>query len=232
MVQIKGWQKNTLIDYPPYTSSTVFLGNCNFRCGYCHNPELVVNHHLIPNISEKEILDYLKAKKQWIDAVCITGGEPTMHKDLPDFIKKLKEIGLLVKLDTNGSNPEMLKNLIEQMLIDSVSMDIKANLENYEKVVELKVNKENIEKSIELIKNSGIDYEFRTTVIPGLVGKKELFLIGKWLKGSKKFSIQNFRNRMPTIKKEMQEIAPYSKEELKELAELVKPFFDKVEIKD
>jgi len=231
-IPIKGWQKTSLIDYSPYTASVIFLGGCSFRCSYCHNPDLVLNFDKIPDIDVNEVIDHLKSKKKWIDGVCITGGEPTIHKDLPLFISKFKELGLKVKLDTNGTNPMMIKELIDKKLIDYIAMDIKNILEKYKQIVIVDIDKEKIKESVSIIKNSGIDYEFRCTAIPGLVGKKEIFLISRWLNGAKRFCIQQFRADMPLINKEMQKLNPYSKEELNELAETAKPFFEKVEVRD
>ena len=232
MVAIKGWQKNSLIDYSPYTASVIFLGGCNFRCSYCHNPDLVLNFNKIPDIDVNEVINYLKSKKNWIDGVCITGGEPCLYKDLPLFISKLKEIGMKIKLDTNGANPLMIKELIDSKLVDYIAMDIKNSLEDYEKVAVVHVDKEKIKESVNLIRNSGIDYSFRTTVIPGLVGKKEIFLIGKWLNGSKKFVIQNFRSDRGLIDDKLKGVKPYSKEDLNEMASAIKPFFEKVEVRE
>ncbi|MBR9691445.1 anaerobic ribonucleoside-triphosphate reductase activating protein [Candidatus Woesearchaeota archaeon] len=232
MVTIKGWQKTSLIDYSPYTASVIFTGGCSFNCGYCHNPELVVHHSAIDDIKEKDILDYLKQKKMWVDGVCITGGEPTIHPDLPKLIDKIKKIGMNVKLDTNGSNPPIIEELLRRKLVDYFAMDIKNVLDKYDDVAGVKVDKEKIKKSIDLIKNSGVDHEFRTTVVPGLVGKKEIFLIGKMLKGSKKFVIQNFRGTRPLIDSKMQEIKPYSMEQLEEMKEIASEYFEKVEVRN
>ena len=232
MVLIKGWQKTSLIDFSPYTASVIFTGGCNFRCPFCHNPELVLHFNAIEDIDEKEVLGYLELKKNWIDGVCITGGEPTIYPDLPEFISKIRKIGTRVKLDTNGSNPDMLKELIKKKLIDYIAMDIKSDLDNYSKIAGVNVDITNIKQSINLIRNSGIDHEFRTTVIPGLVGKKEVFKIGKLLKGSKKYVIQNFRGTKPVIGKELQGLKSYSKEELGDMKEIVKDYFDDVEIRD
>jgi len=230
-IPIKGWNKTCLIDYSPYVASVIFLGGCNFRCGYCHNPDLVLNSSKIPDVNVSEIIDYLKGKKEWVDGVCITGGEPTLCKDLPLFISELKKIGMKVKIDTNGSNPLMIKELIDAKSVDYIAMDIKNSLEEYEKVAVVHVDKEKIKESISIIKDSGIDYEFRCTVIPGLVGKKEISLIAKWLEGSKKFVIQNFRSDKGLIDERLKEVKSYSKEDLGEMAETTKPFFEKVEVK-
>ncbi len=231
-IPIKGWQKTSLIDFSPYTVSVIFLGGCSFRCDYCHNPDLVLNFNKIPDIDVNEVIEYLKSKKKWIDGVCITGGEPTIYKDLPEFVSKFKEIGMKIKLDTNGTNPLMIKELIEAKLVDYIAMDIKTVLEEYEKVTVVNVDKDKIKESIDLIRNSSVDYEFRTTLIPGIVGKKEIFLIGKWLEGSKKFVIQNFRGTREIIENKLKDLQGYSKDELNEIVEEIKSFFEKVEVRD
>ena len=228
---IKGWQKTSVIDYEPYIASVLFTGSCNFRCGYCQNPDLVLNHEKIDNIPEEEVLDYLEKKKAWIDGVCITGGEPTMHKALPEFIKKIKNLGFRVKLDTNGTNPEMLEYLIKNKLLDYIAMDIKSSLEKYDSVAGVSVDKDAIKKSVELIKNSGLDYEFRTTVLSGIVGREELIEIAKWLKNSKRFVIQNFRGDRPLIDNKMQRVSAYTEEQLNEFKSLLTDYFQDVKIR-
>jgi pyruvate formate lyase activating enzyme len=231
MIPIKGFVKTSLVDFTPYTSSTIFLAGCNFRCRYCHNPDIVLNYNSIKDIKEEEVLNYIEGKKQWVDGVCISGGEPTLYPELIDFASRLKEKGFLVKIDTNGTNPGLLKGMIEKKLVDRIAMDIKANLDKYDEVAEVNVDKDKIQKSIELIRNSGIEYEFRTTVIPGIVGKKEIFLIGKWLKGSKRFAIQNFRGGVNLIDNNLKEMKGYSKEELDEMKKIASEYFDEVEIR-
>jgi len=229
---IKGWQKTSLIDYPPYTSSVIFLGGCNFRCSFCHNPDLVIDHHKVKDIKPEKIIEHLKTKKKWIDGVCITGGEPTLYYDLYEFIYKLKKEGFLIKLDTNGTNPDYLKYLIDNKLVDYIAMDIKAPLEKYDYVVETKTDKESIKKSVEIIKNSGIDYEFRTTAVPDLLNKDDFLKIGKWLKGSKRYCIQQFRNSRKLIDKGLEKSEPYSSEELQEFANKLNTYFDNIEVKN
>jgi pyruvate formate lyase activating enzyme len=225
---IKGLQKQTLIDYPDKIACTIFTFGCNFRCGFCHNPELVVDDGR-PEIKEEEILDFLEKRKGFLDAICITGGEPTLNKDLPNFIRKIKEIGYFIKLDTNGTNPNMLKELIAKNLIDYIAMDIKAPLEKYDAVTNSKVKKEDIEKSVELIKKFP-NYEFRTTVVPGLFNEEDALKIGKWLKGSKKFYIQQFRG-IKTLDKNFVNKKSFSKGELEKFCNIMKPFFEKCEIR-
>jgi pyruvate formate lyase activating enzyme len=147
----------------------------------------------MPNVDIKNIIEHLKSRHDWIDGVCVTGGEPTLHVALPQLLSEIKKLGFLIKLDTNGTNPKMLKQLIDKKLVDYIAMDIKAPLENYEDVVKTKVEKNNIKESVEIIRKSGIDYEFRTTVVPKLIKKDDIKRIGEWLKGSKMYCIQQFR---------------------------------------
>jgi pyruvate formate lyase activating enzyme len=221
---IKGLQKLTLIDYPGKVACTIFTFGCNFRCRYCHNPELVFDDGTKP-IEEGEIFKFLSERKGFLDGVCVTGGEPTLHKDLPHFLAKIKGMGFLTKLDTNGTNPKMLKHLIDGGLLDYIAMDIKAPLEKYEKVVRVKVNEENIKRSINLIRESGIDYEFRTTLVPELLNKDDILAIGRWLQGAKRFYIQQFRG-IKTLDKNFVSKKPYSEEELEELCDILKPFVE------
>jgi len=229
---IGGLQKSTLIDYPKKVVATVFTLGCNFNCSFCHNPELVDLKKIKqqPRIEEEIFFNFLKSRKNLLDGVCITGGEPTIQTDLIDFIKKIKEEDFLVKLDTNGSNPRVIKELLKQGLLDFIAMDIKSSAEKYQEAVGCKINLENIQKSIDLIQQSKIEYEFRTTIVPGLIDKKEIEKIGKWLNGSKSFSLQQFRKEK-TLDKSFQKIMPYPDEELKEMAEIAKPYFDKVELR-
>ena len=231
-----GLQKLTLIDYPGRLAATVFLTGCNFRCPWCYSSELVLpekirNH---PKISEKEFFDFLKERKGLLEAVVVCGGEPTIYKELPGFIKKIKKLGYLIKLDTNGSNPEVLKNLINKKLIDYVAMDIKAPLKNqrprtkkqkYDKVTGVRTVLSKIKKSIEVIKNSGIDYEFRTTVVPVLHKKEDILQIAREISPAKKYYLQNFRPEK-TINPKFEKIKPYPQEYLLEIQKAISPFFE------
>ncbi len=228
-MEIKGLQKMSLIDYPGKMSAVVFLGGCNFRCPFCHNPELVENSGL-PTIEEKRVLGFLETRKKWLDGVVVTGGEPCLNPRLPEFVNKIKEMGFLVKLDTNGSNPRMLEQLVKGSL-DFVSMDIKAPLGKYGEVAGVDVNVKDIEKSVDVIRSSGLEYEFRTTVVPGLVGRRDVVEIGKWLKGSEKYCIQQFRPSK-TLDSRFQKVGPYTKRELNEIAESVRAFFKNVVVRD
>jgi len=227
---IKGLQEFTLIDYPGKVACTIFTFGCNFRCKYCHNPELIFDNGT-PEIPENQILKFLEERKSLLDGVCITGGEPTLHSDLPEFIFKIKKMGLLVKLDTNGTNSEMLKKLIEKKLIDYIAMDIKAPLEKYDKAIGTTVSKKEIQESIDLIQKSGIDYEFRSTILPILHSEEDLIKIGKWLKDSKKFCLQNFVPSK-TLERKFKKEKGFSPKKLQRFSELLKPYFEKVEIRE
>lgn len=178
-LKIGGFKKQSLIDYPGNISSVIFTQGCNFRCGYCHNPNLVLAQRFEKTFRESIILDYLKQKNRLLDAVCITGGEPTLHKSLPAFIKNVKNLGLKVKLDTNGTNPTMLQHLLGENLIDFVAMDIKHLLETakYKQVAGHCFSQNMltlIKQSIQLLQNTHIDYEFRTTVIKNIHTPKDI----------------------------------------------------------
>ncbi len=229
-ISIKGVQKTSLIDYPKKICSVIFMSRCNFRCPYCHNPELVFNE-VKKDIDPKEILEFLEKKKKWIDGVCITGGEPTLHKGLADFIREIKKKGFSVKLDTNGALPSVIEKLLKEKLIDYIAMDIKAPLDKYEKAAGAKVDMKAIQKSISIIMDSDVDYEFRTTVVPELFDEKDAESIGKWLKGAKKFCIQQFRNIDRTLDSKFQDTGTYSTKRLKDFKKILSPYIKKVEVR-
>lgn len=188
---IGGIQKTTLVDFPQKVAAIVFTQGCNFRCGYCHNSELL-NFDLKPKYITEEFFEFLKARKGKLDGVVITGGEPTIQSGLYDFVKEIKLLGFAVKLDTNGTNPQIIRKLLKANLLDYVAMDIKAPIEKYEEIVGVKVNKEDILESINLIKSIGIDYEFRTTVVKSQLSFDDFEKIGQMLKGAKRYYLQKF----------------------------------------
>jgi len=190
---IKSVQKLTLIDFPKVIACSVFLFGCNFRCPYCQNPELIIGPKE-PSVSLEEFFNFLKRRTGLIEGVCITGGEPTINRDLPLFIIKVKELGFKVKLDTNGSNPSMLEDLIERGLLDYVAMDVKAPPYKYDVLAGVKVDEKKIKESVEVVKSSNIDYEFRITIPPGFFTVRDIIEMGKWLKGSKKLYVQEFNS--------------------------------------
>lgn len=203
---IKGYEKLSLVDYDLKLSTTIFFGGCNFRCPFCHNSSLVINPNQSDDIAFSEILEHLKKRRGVIDAVTFTGGEPTLFKDLKSYIKQVKELGFLVKLDTNGTSPYILKELLKENLLDYIAMDIKNSLEKYPMTVNGYVNLENICESIKIIMNSSINYEFRTTVIKEFHDVNDMLSIANLLKGAKKMRIQKFIPSENCIDKTLHEV--------------------------
>lgn len=228
---IKGIQKTSMVDYPGKIAATIFTDKCNFRCHFCYNVDLVLNYEKMPEISQQEILDFLEKRKKWLDGVCITGGEPTLHKGIIDFIKKIKSLGLLVKFDTNGTNPEMLNELIDGKLVDYVAMDIKASKENYERATNSKADIKAIQKSIDLLKQGKVEYEFRTTIVPKFFDKNEAKKIAEWLKGSKKYALQQFMEKKDMLDNSLKNTKPYFNKDFEEFKKILEPYFDVVEIR-
>ena len=190
---ICGFNKLTMVDYDGKMSATIFLGACNFRCPFCHNSSLVLNPNDNEKISFNEIYDYLRKRRGILEAVCITGGEPTLYPDLFEMIKEIKELGYLVKLDTNGTNPAIVKELYKEGLIDYVAMDIKNSYTKYPITTGKKsIDKEPIKESIEFLINSGIDYEFRTTIVKELHTIDDMKEIALMIKGAKRYYLQQF----------------------------------------
>lgn len=236
-MQIASLQKLSLIDFPGRLACTIFLCGCNFKCGFCHNPELVLPEGRIREIHESDILDFLKKRKKYLDGVCITGGEPLVNKDILKFLEKIKELNYLVKLDTNGSNPKLLKELIDKKLIDFVALDIKSDNESYDLLCGVEVDLKKIEESIKIIAESGVDHEFRTTVVRGFHSKENLKMVGEWLVriiGGKptKFCIQNFIPRQgKLVDDKFEKISSFENSELEEMKNSVSDYFNKVEIR-
>lgn len=235
---IGGLQNLTLIDYPGKVACAVFTVGCNFRCHFCHNPELVkydmndTNAARTTRISEPEFFEFLKSRQGLLDAVCVTGGEPTLHRDLPEFIKKIKALGFFVKLDTNGTNPEMLTALVKEKLIDYIAMDVKTNFKNYGEVTGAGVNAETIKESIKTIMESGLDYEFRTTVVPGLHTEDDLSEIAEFIRGAKRYYLQQFRPGEKILGEKYRTVKPYPPEFLAGIREKIKSFFEICEVRD
>ncbi|MDP1884752.1 MAG: anaerobic ribonucleoside-triphosphate reductase activating protein [Candidatus Moranbacteria bacterium] len=194
-----GFQKLTLLDYPGKIAATVFTVGCSFRCPFCHNPELVDLRLAHNEESEKEFFEFLAKRKGKLEGICITGGEPTIQPDIIEFIKKIKKEGFLVKLDSNGTRPDVLKKLFDQGLLDYVAMDIKSSLDNYDKVTGSKVDKDRIRISVNLIMNSGIPYEFRTTAVPGLHTEEDFDEIAKWISGARNYYLQEYREEQKIL---------------------------------
>ncbi|MEZ0337931.1 MAG: anaerobic ribonucleoside-triphosphate reductase activating protein [Aquificaceae bacterium] len=230
MFRIGGFQKFTLIDYPAKVACIVFTQGCNFRCRYCYNVELVLPEKYGPLIEVEEVLTFLESRRGMLEGVVITGGEPTIQKGLEKFIERVKALGYSVKLDTNGSKPQVIKELIDKGLVDYIAMDVKAPLYKYEEVCGVKVDTERILESIELIKSSSVDYEFRTTVVREQLTPEDIRAIGELIRGSKRYYLQKF---IPgkTLDPEFSSKSTYSKEEFERIKDSIKGYVKEIGIR-
>ena len=227
-MKICGLNKTTLLDYPGCVSATIFVGGCNFRCPFCHNGDLVLCSDELPKYREEEIFSFLEKRRNVLEGVCVTGGEPTLYNELPEFIKKIKALGYKVKLDTNGSNPKMLKELVREKLVDYVAMDIKAPAYNYDKVCGVLVNIEKIKESVDFLKEKIVLYEFRTTVVDKLHCKEDIIEIGKWLVGAENYYLQNYQE---TDKNLSHGFSSMDEAKLMELKEELKNYVENVKVR-
>ncbi len=226
-MQINGFEGVSLVDYPGKVCSIIYTSPCNFKCAFCHNPLLVtVNNDVLDTDA---ILVDLAERSGFIEGVTITGGEPTLQLDLPQFAAALKSLNLFVKLDTNGYRPQALKELMDKKLIDYIAMDIKAAPEKYSEACGVKVDLEKIKESAAMIMGSGIDYEFRTTVVPGYVDMEDAHKIGSMVNGAKRFTVQQYDNTK-TYDPGMKNTAPYPEKIIAEFAEKMKAYAEEVKI--
>ena len=209
---IGGLQKTTLLDYPNKVAATVFTIGCNFRCSFCHNPDIVKGISRV--IPADRVLLFLKKRKKLLDAVCLTGGEPTIQRGLISFIKKIKELGYLVKLDTNGARPDLIERLIADKLIDYAAMDIKAVWEDYPKVTCRLFDLEAIKKSAIILLKGGIDYEFRSTVLPVLHSEDYVVKMAEQIKGAKRYYLQPFKSEKKLVNDNFVGEKTYSRKQL------------------
>lgn len=225
--KLAGLQKTTFIDYPEKIACIVFTQGCNFRCGYCHNPELFENKE--PVLSVPAFFEFLNKRKGKLDGVVITGGEPTLHgKDLIEFIKEVKSLGFLVKLDTNGTHPDVLQELLNENLLDYIAMDIKAPLTKYKAITQTDIDTKIIKKSIDMIMNSGVDYEFRTTIVKSQLSVEDLRQIGELIQGAKRYYMQKFLATKILDETLMSEES-YTDEEFKNLRTILEEYVDFVD---
>jgi pyruvate formate lyase activating enzyme len=224
MIKIRGFIETSFLDWDGKVSCVVFIPNCNYACPFCSNWLLVHEPDSLPEVPLERIETFIKERADFLDGVVITGGEPTIHPDLPELIKRFKAIGLLVKLDTNGTNPALLSSLLSNHLVDYIAMDIKAPLnEKYDVACGAKVDLAKIKASIKLIMGSGIDYEFRTTVTPNILHQPEIEEIAKTIAGAKKYALQQFVPAHSLIK-EMQALDPHPAETIREMAAIAKKY--------
>jgi len=242
---IGGLQKFSLLDYPDCISAIIFTQGCNFRCQFCYNPMLVwpakvgkskytqatEQQKVHPKIKEDDLFVFLQSRTGKLDAVVITGGEPCLQKDLLKFIAKIKKLGFLVKLDTNGSYPEILVKLIEEKLVDYIAMDLKAPAGKYEEVAGKTTGFNKIKQSVKIIMQSGLPYEFRTTVVPGFLNKDDIGKMGKIIKGARIWYLQGFKSNVDLINQDLKGKVPYNARQMKELAEIGAKFVKKCEVR-
>ncbi|MBR6233479.1 MAG: anaerobic ribonucleoside-triphosphate reductase activating protein [Erysipelotrichaceae bacterium] len=218
-IRFYGLQKLTLLDYPGNMAATVFTGGCNFRCPFCHNRSLVFLNENDSEIANEDIFDFLKIRNKVLDGVCITGGEPLLHKGIRAFIERVRALGLKVKLDTNGSNFEALKQLVEDKLVDYVAMDIKNSKEKYAMTIGLQsYDLSEIEKSVSYLLEDHVDYEFRTTVVKQFHEVSDIEKIGEWIKGAKRYYLQNFEDHGTCIQNGLGEVGLETLEQMKQTA--------------
>lgn len=222
-ILIKGMIETSLLDWDGKIVSTLYTPYCNFRCPYCQNAGLVLNPDQYETIPFEVISNFLINHRNWIDGICLTGGEPCFFEDLPEFLEKIRNLGMEIKLDTNGTFPKILQRVIDRGLVNYVAMDIKAplNFNAYEKSTRIKSKEllERVRESVDLIIHSGVDYEFRTTVVPNLHSEEDILEIAREIGRAKKYALQNFSNR-ETMDPEFQKISPYKIEELEKICEL------------
>lgn len=243
-IEIKGIIETSLLDWDGKVVTTLFTPRCNFRCPYCQNAGLVLRPDEYKTIPLPGVIEHLLKYRKWLDGICLTGGEPCLYEDIYRFLQKIKQLGFKVKLDTNGAFPDVVKRLIDGGFVDYIAMDVKAPLEDscelrvvsgeykthnaqrtthnnkYQRAAGVKVDIEKIKKSIKIIMESGIDYEFRTTVVPILHTPEDVLAIAGWIKGARKYSLQNFSNKK-VMDRDFKKIIPYKKEELEEMKKLI-----------
>ncbi|MBM4339713.1 MAG: anaerobic ribonucleoside-triphosphate reductase activating protein [Deltaproteobacteria bacterium] len=222
MIEIKGFIETSFLDWPGKICSVLFLPGCNFRCPYCHNHPLVFHPGQFASIPLNEIFRRLHSFKEWIDGVCLTGGEPTLHADLPFLIREIKKNGWPVKLDTNGSNPEMLEKLIDKKEVDFIAMDVKAPLDlfSYRRSTGVSIDPALISKSIEILKREKVEYQFRMTIVPQFHSEEEIKALGEQLKAGQRLILQNFNPENP-MDPSLKQTTPYDPKALKEMERMV-----------
>lgn len=231
-MKIAGFQRTTLLDWDGNVACTIYLAGCDFRCPYCHNKEIVDDPDKAEEMDDEKIFNYIKENRDFLDGVVVSGGEPTINPDLVELFKKIKALGLNIKLDTNGNSPLVLEDLIGAGYLSKISMDIKSSItkEKYSAAAGTDINPENIKKSIKLIMDSGLDYEFRTTLAPVLVKPEDVEAICKEIKGAKQYTLQQFRPKI-CLDERLQALDPYKDSIVLEMAETAKKYVKNVRIK-
>lgn len=228
-MHICGLEKMSLVDFDGLVATTIFTGGCNFKCGFCHNSALVLQANNLPLIPEDEVLAYLEKRRGIIDGVCVSGGEPTLQKDLPEFLAKLKGLGYKIKLDTNGTNPDLIKSFYKDNLVDYFAMDIKNDRQNYAKIIGFsEYDTKKVEESVEFFLSGKADYEFRTTLICEYHKAQNIKDIAEWIKGAKKYFLQKFRDGENCIN---QGLTAVEQETAQEFIKILSPVIEKVALR-
>lgn len=230
-MKVTGIQKLTLLDYPGVVACTVFTAGCNFRCPFCHNAMLVLPEQIDDEcLTDDEVFGFLKNRRGVLDGVAVTGGEPLLHADMPEFLARVKELGYKIKLDTNGSNPELLSEIVKNKLVDRVAMDIKNAPEEYARTIGLKsFDIAPVERSKEMLLRGDIDYEFRTTVVKGIHTKESLIGAAKWIEGAKEYYLQQFKDSGNLILPDG--LSAYDEKQMHALADAVRDYVPTVEVR-
>ena len=230
-MKVTGIQKLTLLDYPGVVACTVFTAGCNFRCPFCHNAMLVLPEQIDDEcLTDDEVFGFLKKRRGVLDGVPVTGGEPLLHADMPEFLARVKELGYKIKLDTNGSNPELLSEIVKNKLVDRVAMDIKNAPEEYARTIGLKsFDIAPVERSKEMLLRGDIDYEFRTTVVKGIHTKESLIGAAKWIEGAKEYYLQQFKDSGNLILPDG--LSAYDEKQMHTLADAVRDYVPTVEVR-
>lgn len=228
-MQIHGFNKLTLLDYPGHLAATIFLGGCNMRCPFCQNASLVLDPANQPSISEDELFTVLSKRVNILEGVCVSGGEPTLYPELPELIRKIKGLGFLVKLDTNGTHPKVIKALVQEQLIDYVAMDIKNSIEKYQLTSGIPgLDIATIEESVSYLMSSPIDYEFRTTIVKEFHTEADMLSIGRWLQGARAYYLQAYQDLGDIISPGL---SGHSKETLTHYVKLLEPYIKQVSLR-
>lgn len=230
-MRIRGVEWVSLLDYPGEICTTVFYGGCNFRCAFCHNALLVCEPTTFSSVDPVILMKKLRERQKFVPAVCISGGEPTLAPKLPHFVRQLKEHGFIVKLDTNGTKPDVLSRLLADGLLDYVAMDVKAPWHKYSLVTCVPVDTEAVRGSINLLRKMAPAYEFRTTVVPGLLDEADLLNLGQELEGVQKYVLQQFRPTKPLLDPKLEHQQPYAEELLHQVAKKLRPYVKTVEVR-
>lgn len=230
-MKVTGIQKLTLLDYPGVVACTVFTAGCNFRCPFCHNAMLVLPEQIDDEcLTDDEVFGFLKKRRGVLDGVAVTGGEPLLHADMPEFLARVKELGYKIKLDTNGSNPELLSEIVKNKLVDRVAMDIKNAPEEYARTIGLEsFDIAPVERSKEMLLRGDIDYEFRTTVVKGIHTKESLIGAAKWIEGAKEYYLQQFKDSGNLILPDG--LSAYDEKQMHALADAVRDYVPTVEVR-